>query len=112
MVDLALSLPPRWSLHGRTTKALVRRMLRGRVPDAILDRPKKGFGIPIARWLRTDLRPLLEEHLSPARIAREGLLRPEAVTALVEAHQSGRADHRKELFNLLVFELWLSRWVG
>lgn len=112
MVDLALSLPARWSLHGRTTKALVRRMLRGRVPDAILDRPKKGFGIPIARWLRTDLKPLLEEHLSPARIAREGLLRPEAVAALVESHLFGRADHRKELFNLLVLELWLSRWVG
>ncbi|HOI10441.1 MAG TPA: asparagine synthase (glutamine-hydrolyzing) [Myxococcota bacterium] len=112
MVDLALSLPARWSLRGRTTKALVRRMLRGRVPDAIIDRPKKGFGIPVARWLRTDLKPLMREHLSAPRLAREGLLRPEAVEALVAAHLSGRADHRKELYNLLVLELWMSRWIG
>lgn len=111
MVDLALSLPASWSLHGRTTKALVRRMLRGRVPDRILDRPKKGFGIPLARWLRTDLKPLLLEHLSGPRLAREGLIRPQAVASLVEAHLSGRSDHRKELYNLLVLELWLSRWV-
>lgn len=111
MVDLALSLPAHWSLHGRTTKALVRRMLRGRVPDRILDRPKKGFGIPLARWLRTDLKPLLLEHLSGPRLAREGLVRPQAVASLVEAHLSGRSDHRKELYNLLVLELWLSRWV-
>ncbi len=111
MVDLALSLPASWSLHGRTTKALVRRMLRGRVPDRILDRPKKGFGIPLARWLRTDLKPLLLEHLSGPRLAREGLVRPQAVASLVEAHLSGRSDHRKELYNLLVLELWLSRWV-
>lgn len=111
MVDLALSLPAHWSLHGRTTKALVRRMLRWRVPDRILDRPKKGFGIPLARWLRTDLKPLLLEHLSGPRLAREGLVRPQAVASLVEAHLSGRSDHRKELYNLLVLELWLSRWV-
>ncbi len=111
MVALAFSLPPKLSLRGLTTKALVRRALKGRVPDAILKRPKKGFGMPLARWLRTDLKPLLLETLSPRRLEREGFLDPKTVSALVEAHLSGRANLRKELFNLMVFEMWLSRYI-
>jgi len=109
VVRLALTLSPSLNLVGGTTKALMRRMLRGRVPDAILRRPKKGFGVPLARWLRTDLRPLLDEHLASSKIAREGFFRPEAVSRLVSAHVSGAANVRKELYSLLVFELWLSR---
>ncbi|MBP7126145.1 asparagine synthase (glutamine-hydrolyzing) [Myxococcota bacterium] len=109
MVELAFSLPSEWSLRGATTKRLLRRMLEGRVPRSILRRPKKGFGIPLSRWIREDLRPLVEEHLSPDRLRREGFFDPGAVRALVEAHLSGRRNHRKEIYPLLVFQLWLSR---
>lgn len=111
MVRLAFALPPHLSFSTTGTKLLIRRMLRGRVPPAILKRPKKGFGIPLARWFRTDLDPLLREVLAPRKIAREGYFRPEVVTGLVDLHRSGRANLRKELFSLLVFELWLSRYL-
>jgi asparagine synthase (glutamine-hydrolysing) len=111
MVRLAFALPPSLSLAGRSTKMLVRRMLATRVPPAIVSRPKKGFGIPLARWLRTDLKPLVNEHLAPRKLASEGFLRPEVVSRIVSEHLAGRADWRKELYALLVFELWLSRWV-
>lgn len=111
MVALAFSLPPGLSMRRFETKILLRHALRGRVPDAILRRPKKGFGMPLARWLRTDLKPLMLELLSPRRLAREGILDPEVVRTLVEAHLSGRENLRKELFNLMVFELWMSRYL-
>ncbi len=111
MVALAFSLDPALSLRGFTTKALLRRALKGRVPDVILKRPKKGFGMPLARWLRTDLKPLMLELLNPRRLAREGFLDAPAVQTLVEAHLSGKANLRKELFNLMVFEMWLSRYL-
>lgn len=111
VVALAFSLPPGLSMGRFATKVLLRRALKGRVPGAIVRRPKKGFGMPLARWLRTDLKPLLLELLSPRRLAREGYFDPEAVHSLVEAHLSGRANLRKELFNLMVFELWLSRYL-
>jgi len=111
MVELAFSLPPEWSLRGSVTKRLLRRMLEGKVPRPILRRPKKGFGIPLSRWLREDLRPLVEETLSVERLRREGLFEPEAVRALVEGHLSGRRNHRKEIYPLLVFQLWQSRYL-
>ena len=111
MVRLAFALPPGLSLSGGTTKALLRRMLATRVPASIVRRPKKGFGVPMARWLRNELRPLVLEHLAPRKVAREGFFRPEVVSRIVGEHLAGRADWRKELYSLLVFELWLSRWV-
>ena len=111
MVSLAFALPASLSLNRGQTKVLLRKALKGRVPESIIARPKKGFGMPLARWLRSDLRPLVEEVLAPDRIAEEGFFRPEAVTALVDAHLSGRANLRKELFNLITFELWLSRYL-
>lgn len=111
MVRLAFALPPSLSLSGRTTKILIRRMLANRVPSSILSRPKKGFGIPLARWLRTDLRPLISEFLAPKKLLSEGFFRPDVVSKLVNDHMSGRRDYRKEIYALLVFELWLSRWI-
>jgi asparagine synthase (glutamine-hydrolysing) len=106
VVELVNSLPDRLKLrHGRG-KWLLRRLMRGRLPDAVLDRPKKGFGIPLGRWLRHELRPLAEELLEPGAIARAGLFVPAAVERLKAEHFSGRANHRKQLWTLMAFELW------
>ena len=111
MVRLAFALPPKLSFSATSTKLLSRRFLAGQVPDRILKRPKKGFGIPLSRWLREELNPLVREVLSPRRLAREGYFRPEVVERLVELHQNRRANLRKELFSLITFELWLSRYL-
>ena len=74
------------------------------------------FGVPIAQWLRGPFRPILEETLHPDRLRRVGLFAPAAVAQLVGEHLEGRADRRKVLWQLLVFELWRevylpgSRW--
>jgi asparagine synthase (glutamine-hydrolysing) len=112
MVDLAFALPASQSLHRGQTKAVLRRMLTGRVPDGIVRRPKKGFGVPLSTWLRRDLRDLVREFLDPVRIAGDGVLVPAAVSRLVDGHLSGRSDHRKELFALLVFQIWKDRLLG
>ena len=106
VVDLATSLPTHFKFEGMEMKRVLKRMLQGRVPPAILERPKKGFGIPIAEWLKGPLKPLMDEFLDGERLRREGIFRPEAVEAMIQAHLGGRADHRKPLWSLLVFQLW------
>ncbi|GMV44018.1 MAG: asparagine synthetase B [Myxococcales bacterium] len=110
VAEFVASLPTSMKLRGRTMKFLLKRALRGRVPDAVLDRPKKGFGMPIAAWIKGPLLPWVREVLHPDRVRRDGLFRPEAVTALLDAHLAGRADHRKALWSLLVMNLWLDTW--
>jgi asparagine synthase (glutamine-hydrolysing) len=111
LVDLAESLPPAWKLGGGQSKRILKQAARSRLPLSVLDRPKKGFGIPVARWLRGPLRGLLDELLALERVRRQGLFRAEAVARLVADHHSGVRDHRKPLWTLLVFQLWYDRWL-
>jgi asparagine synthase (glutamine-hydrolysing) len=105
-VEYATALPLDLKLRGLRSKFLFKRALRGLLPEAILRRPKKGFGIPVAEWFRGPLREQMLSVLSPERMAREGFFEPAAVGALVRDHLVGRRDNRKQLWTLFAFELW------
>jgi asparagine synthase (glutamine-hydrolysing) len=112
LVELAARLPIELKLRGLTRKYLLRRALAGRLPPEIIRRPKKGFSFPVARWLRSELRPLVLDLLSEDRLRRQGLFDPALVGALLKDHFDGRADNRKALWTLLVFQLWHARYLG
>jgi asparagine synthase (glutamine-hydrolysing) len=106
MVAFARSLPPDRKLAGGRTKAILKAWGRGRLPESVLRRPKKGFGTPLGRAFRHELRELLGDTLSNTRLRAQGFFRPEPVGRLLEDHWRGRRDNRKQLFNLLAFTLW------
>ena len=105
-VEYATHLPLNMKLRGLRSKFLLKRALRGLLPDGILNRPKKGFGIPVANWFRGPLREQMQSVLSPERIARKGFFDPAVVSSLVSDHLEGRRDNRKQLWTLFAFELW------
>ena len=111
LVDFMQSLPPSFKLGRNRTKRLLKRAASGRLPASILARPKKGFGIPVARWLRGPLAPLLNELLGRERLERQGVFRPDVVARRIAEHQSGQFDHRKPLWTLLIFQLWCDQWL-
>jgi asparagine synthase (glutamine-hydrolysing) len=111
VVEFASRLPRTRKLHGLTTKYLLKRSLRGILPDDLLRRPKKGFGVPLGFWIRGDLHDLFEETLESSRMARQGLFRPETISRLLAEHVAGRRDHRKTLWNLFVFQKWHENFV-
>jgi asparagine synthase (glutamine-hydrolysing) len=105
-VEYATRLPLDVKLRGLRSKFLFKRALRGLLPDSILNRPKKGFGIPVANWFRGPLKEQMLSVLSAERIARKGLFDPASVATVVDDHLSGRRDNRKQLWTLFAFELW------
>lgn len=102
----AARLPVRYRLHGFKRKWLLKKAFADLLPREILHRNKRGFQIPVAQWLRGRLRPLMEDLLAPEALTAQGLFNPAAVRALMDAHLSGKADLRKPLWTLLVFQLW------
>jgi asparagine synthase (glutamine-hydrolysing) len=106
MVAFARSLSADRKLAGRRFKAVLKAYASGRLPAAVVERPKKGFGTPLGLAFRHELRELVADHLSAERLSRQGLFRGEAVARLLDEHWRGRRDHRKQLFNLLAFNLW------
>jgi asparagine synthase (glutamine-hydrolysing) len=111
VAEFAASLPSRYKLHGYTSKYILKRAAKGLVPPFVWRRGKKGFGVPFAEWLKSELRPLARDLLSPARIRRGGLFNEEFVTQLLDEHESGIANHRKLLWTLLSFELWRESFI-
>lgn len=111
LLACALRVSPSLRLSGWQLKGFMRSALRGLVPGAILDAPKQGFMIPLARWLREDLREMAQDLLSDAAVRRRGYVTPEYVRWLMAEHQSGRRNFADQLYALMVLELWHERTV-
>jgi asparagine synthase (glutamine-hydrolysing) len=110
LVEFAATLPDNRKLNG-TGKAILRQAMRGVLPDAIIDRPKKGFPSPIASWLRGPLRQFPRDHLLAQNSACSNYLDRGAVTRVVEEHDQGRTDRSQEIWTLLVFEMWHRQFI-
>ena len=111
-VEYATHLPLNMKLRGLRSKFLLKRALRGLLPETILNRPKKGFGIPVAHWFRGPLKEQMLSVLSPERIASKGFFEPRAVAELIADHLDGRRDNRKQLWTLFAFELWHEGYIS
>ncbi len=111
VAEFAASLPADYKLRGRTTKYILKRAVAPMLPAFVTKRGKKGFGIPIAEWIKGSLRPLARDLLSPERVRRSGLFDPAFVTRLLDEHERGVANHRKSLWTLLMFELWQESFI-
>lgn len=110
-VEFSCKLPTYYKLKGLKTKYLLKRAAKGILPGEIIDRPKKGFGIPIARWLRNELKEFMLDSLEETRIKRQGFFNYSYIKRLVEEHLQKRKDNRKALWSLLVFQIWHKRYV-
>jgi asparagine synthase (glutamine-hydrolysing) len=106
VMELAFSMPGDLKIRGGTRKYVLKQALRGLLPDAILDRSKEGFSMPMKTWLRGDLRPMMERLLAPDRLRDGGVIDAGEVTRLRREHVDGRANHAHVLFSLMVFEQW------
>jgi asparagine synthase (glutamine-hydrolysing) len=106
VAEFAASLPSNYKLRGRKTKYILKKAVASMLPGFVTRRKKKGFGVPVAEWLKFKLRPLARDLLSPDRVRRAGVFNPEYVLRLQDEHERGVANHRKLLWTLLMFELW------
>jgi asparagine synthase (glutamine-hydrolysing) len=106
LLGFALGLPPAVKFSGWRLKGFMRKALRHVLPPDILKRAKFGFRVPLARWLREDLREMVHDLLSDEAIKRHGYVRPEYVRWLVQAHEAGTRNFADQIYALLVLELW------
>lgn len=109
VVELAWSLPLTMRYGPDGGKLVLRELLQRYVPRELTDRPKKGFGVPVAEWLRGPLRDWAQQLLEPRRLEQEGLLNTPAVTQLWRQHLCGWQDHSDLLWSILMFQAWLDQ---
>jgi asparagine synthase (glutamine-hydrolysing) len=109
VIELAWRIPQRMKIRDGQGKWLLRQVLYRDVPAAMMDRPKMGFSVPVAAWLRGPLRAWAEPLLEPDRLKREGHFNPDVVRQTWTRHQEGRVDASGPLWTVLMFQLWHER---
>ncbi|MCG6882081.1 MAG: asparagine synthase (glutamine-hydrolyzing) [Deltaproteobacteria bacterium] len=112
VVEFTAHLPDHLKYRGGEGKYLLKRLLSRYVPERLFDRPKKGFSVPLERWLRVDLKEMVSDYLSESRLKSEGLFDCDLVNTHLKDHFSGKANHRHRLWTLLMWEMWREKWLG
>lgn len=111
-VEFALALPSRLKHRHGSGKWALRAAMRGLLPDAVIDRPKQGFGTPMEEWLRGALGVVVAERVRRSSLLERGLLDGELIDELFAAHRRRRGDWSKHLWNLYLVSVWHDRWVA
>lgn len=111
LVAFAARIPGRFKQHGLEGKWVLKKAMEPYLPQDVIYRPKSGFGAPLRRWMRYELRELLGDVLGEASLRRRGLFEPVAVRRLMAANDAGGVDASYTLLSLLCIELWCRRFV-
>jgi asparagine synthase (glutamine-hydrolysing) len=109
-VEFAAGLPERMKIRGFRQKVLLKELMRGKLPETVLNRKKTGFDIPTHDWFRGPLREFLMEVLSPEAIQATGIFDPLAIQSLIRDHMERRVNAGYHLWGLLTLFLWLKKW--
>ncbi len=109
--EFANSIPMKLKLKGTNRKYILKKSLENRLPHEILYRKKKGFGIPLTKWINHELKDDFKHTLSKERIKRDGYFSEKFVQNLLSQHFSGKVDHRKPLWTLYMFQKWMDNWM-
>jgi asparagine synthase (glutamine-hydrolysing) len=112
LVEFINHVPADLKLKGLRTKYLLKKLAERYLPKEIVHRKKKGFGMPVARWFCSDLKEMLTDYLSPERVAAEGIFDPGYVESLVSDHLEQRQNNYKQLWTLMVFEMWMEKYMS
>ncbi|MCK4388928.1 MAG: asparagine synthase (glutamine-hydrolyzing) [Desulfobacterales bacterium] len=112
VVEYTSRLPDSLKYRNGTGKYILKKLLARYVPAGLFERPKMGFGVPIDRWFRDDLKALLLDYLSSDRLRKEGIFDQTLVEKKIKEHLSGHANHQYRLWSLLMWEMWRERWLN
>ena len=111
ILEFVAQLPDEYKYQNGIKKRILREITHDYIPKELLDRPKMGFAIPIAKWLKNELRDHVEEYLNEDRIEKQGIFNWEFITKLKMDFYKGRKEYDSKLWYFLMFQMWYERWM-
>jgi len=110
LVEFINSLSYNLKLKGWTTKYALKELMKDKLPKNIINRPKKGFGVPIAKWINSELKDFTFDLLNERDIEKQGIFNYSEIKKILNEHMDKKVDHRKKIWTLLMFQGWYRRW--
>ena len=111
LLEFVAQLPEHLKIKNGNKKYLLKQVVHDYVPKKMMDRPKMGFGVPVSKWLRNELKHYTYEYLSDKELEKHGLFRKEAVRNIISRFFEGDANYDGLYWHLLMFQMWYRRWI-
>ena len=111
IIEFVAQLPDNLKIRNGEKKWILKQILHKYIPKEIMDRPKKGFSIPIYEWLKGDLKELLLTYLNEERLNNNGIFNSKEVLKYRDRFLNGKRENIQKLWFMLVFEMWYEKWI-
>lgn len=111
LIEFAATLPENLKMRGVETKSLLKKVAARLVPREVIYRRKMGFGVPVGKWFRGEMKDFVKDVLLSETSLRRGIVKPEAMERYVAEHTTGLRDHSFQIWTLLMLELWFQRFI-
>lgn len=112
LIEFVAQLPDHFKINGHNKKHLLKEIVHDYVPREMMDRPKMGFGVPVYKWLRNELKYYADEYMSDAAFATHGLFKKEGVQHIVNRFYLGDRNYNNLFWFLLMFQMWYKKWMN
>lgn len=111
LAEFAAAMPAEFKMFGSSQKRILKDFVHNSVPKSIMDGPKRGFSVPVLKWLKGDLSYLIDEHLNPAALHESGIFRELSVARVVNEFKAGRLHYETLIWKILMFQMWHRTWM-
>ena len=112
VIEWAAKLPMDYKYNNGSKKFIIKEIVHKYIPNAMLDRPKMGFGIPIAAWLQKDLKPFVDNYFDAAFINKQNIFNNEEVQRIKDSFYKGKIERAEKIWYLLMFQMWYDKWMN
>ena len=112
IIEWAAQLPMEYKYNNGSKKFILKEIVHKYLPKTMMDRPKMGFGIPIAKWLQGDLRQYVDQYLSSDFVRKQDLFDETVVKNICVAFYAGKVERAEKLWYLLMFQMWYDKWIN
>jgi asparagine synthase (glutamine-hydrolysing) len=112
IIEWAAQLPMEYKYNNGNKKFILKEIVHKYIPKQMMDRPKMGFGIPIAAWLEKDLKPFVDNYFDEAFIAKQDIFNNDEVQKIKKAFYNGKVERAEKIWYLLMFQMWYDKWMN
>lgn len=112
IIEWAAQLPMAYKYNNGNKKYIIKELVHQYIPKEMMDRPKMGFGIPIADWLENELKPFVDQYLDEAFIKKQNIFNNNEIQRIRNAFYSGKIERAEKIWFLLMFQMWYDKWIN
>ena len=112
VIEWAAQLPMEYKYNKGNKKFIIKEIVHKYIPKKIMDRPKMGFGIPIANWLQNDLKPFVDHYFEEAFITKQNIFNNDEMQRIKRSFYRGKMESAEKIWFLLMFQMWYDKWMN